>query len=816
MASPGRVQVREFQREAQIAPAPVVNVQPVAPVNRQGEGSNLLRIAESLASFGQSFTRYGMSNVALGERQRAEAERNGRKTAGAYSLNTFNEIAKARKDNPALDSDAMDAVQGRALGIEFQNSLFQETIGDPNWDGNAEVLRQRALEYAKEKGLNEIGMAAYSEYLDGLLQNVQNARNTEMAKEKMTEQVTAAERVAQNHGQTILSIELNKAGNDPVKVEEAYKKAAASQLKELRDALPAWATNEDKQKSDIRAVEAAVASGDKQLLEALLADNRGGVGALGNITSIQPNIEAWRSKADANFREKNKIVGLEFENEAYRLLEDPNTTFEQFDNWAERAGPYIGLDAVGSFKNRFTNTQISLNQKRAAVDANLKDKQRTVGAAVGWLMTGEGPGGTFLMDGAEITSDSNVNSRTTYTSEEIKKETVNALKGMAEAQFPGDIQKQTLFLVPRLKQGDLEMPEHKNAINQLIMANSAEKLKTGLTKQDDEALDLITTLITTGEQPYLNEIIPEGGKPFIGVLTSKIAAGINPRQALLDTYSIISQPDIATRARLAIDKVEEGWDGGDSLQELMDDSPQGARLLREKLYQMAMADNNIMDAKVRKRAADQIKNSHVLVGKAYVPKNVVGWGANTGEDIKAYVEDVVTRFGSKMVPPVQSVDDISIRYIADGFALVDANTNMPLMQKSMKGGVSSSDMLVIRKEDVDDFRKLRNDRASIPIDTYKEKLTQATGREEIIYEDVIHPRGGRVYKRPRKLTPEEIVKRDEAKAAEERKAQQRAEREKPKTPQERIMAARSFFVLDPSMSDEDVIKFLRSRNAWDD
>lgn len=823
MASPGRVQVREFQREAQLAPAPVVNVQSVAPVNRQGEGSNLLRIADSLASFGNSVTRYGMSSVALGERQRVEAdrkkneaEREARKTAGAYSLYTFDEISKARKENPALDSDAMDAVQGRALGIEFQNSVFQETIGDPNWDGNAEVLRQRALEYAKEKGLNEIGMAAYSAYLDGLLQSVQNARNNEMAKAKMTEQVTAAERVAQNHGQTILQLELQKAGSDPLKQQEAYKKAAAAQLKELRDALPGWATNEDKQKSDLRAVEAAVASGDKQLLDALLADDRGGVGALGNITALQPNIEVWRAKADANFREKNKVTGLEFENEAYRLLENPNTTFEQVDEWAKRAAPYIGLDAVGAFKNRFTTTQINLNQKRAAVAQNEQDKKATIGATVGWLMTGEGPGGTFLMDGAEITSDSDVNAKTTLSPETVKKETVNALKGMAEQEFPGDVHKQTVFLVPRLKQGDLTMPEHTDAINRLIMANPTQKLKEGLNKQDDEALAVIESLVTTGELPYLNKITPDGGKTFVGVLQSKLEAGINPRQALRDTYSIMAQPDKAAKARVSVDRVEMGWDNNESLMELMDNSPQGEALLKDKLYQMALGDANVYDPDVRKAAAETVKKNHVQIGKAFVPKNIVGWGANTGDDIKAYVEDLIPKIGPKMVPPVDNIDELSIRQTADGFVFIDTNTGLPLMQKSTKGGVSSSELLTIRKEDVDAFRKLRNDRASIPAETYKEKLTKATGREEIVYEDVIHPRGGQVYKRPRKLTPEEIVKRDEAKAAEERKAQQRADREKPRTPQERIMAARSFFVLDPSMSDEDVIKFLRSRNAWDD
>ncbi len=57
MASPGRVQVREFEREGQLNPAPVVNVVPVAPVNRDGAGKNLMSIADALSGLSTSFGR---------------------------------------------------------------------------------------------------------------------------------------------------------------------------------------------------------------------------------------------------------------------------------------------------------------------------------------------------------------------------------------------------------------------------------------------------------------------------------------------------------------------------------------------------------------------------------------------------------------------------------------------------------------------------------------------------------------------------------------------------------------------------------------
>lgn len=813
MAQPGRVQVREFQREAQLSPAPVVNVQPVAPVNRQGEGSNLMRIAESLAGFGNSFTRFGMSQVALGERQRntdelnkAEAEREAAKTAKAYSLYTFDEIQKARKDNPQLDSDAIDAVTGRALGIEFRDSMFQDIIGDPNWDGSADMIRQKAIEYAKEKGLNEIGMAAYSDYLDGIIQQVQQNKNVEITKDKMTEQVSAAERVAQEHGKTILELELKKAGNDPVKMEEAYKTAANAQLKELRDALPSWASNEEKQKSDIRAVEAAVAAGDMQLLNALLADDRGGVGSLGNITALQPQVEAWKAKADANFREKNKTTGLQFELEAYGLLENPETTFEQFDQWATRAAPYMDPDKIGSFRNRFTVAQTNLAQKRAAVSQNTKDKETAIQATVGWLMTGEGPGGTFLKDGVEVTSESDLNAKTTLSSETVKKETTNYLKRLVDEKFPDDVRSQTLFLVPRLKQGNLDLPEHKDAIERLIMANPTEKLKAGLDKADDEALEMIETLVTTGDVPYLNKITPESGKLFMGVLQSKLEAGINPRQALRDTYSIMTRPEKAAEARKRVSMVDMGFNGSDGFTDLMDGSDQGASLLAEKLYQKSLAGANILDENVRKQTAEEVKRSNVKIGQAFVPKNIIGWGANTGEDIKGLIEDMIPKIGPKMVPPIESIDDLSIRQTADGFVFVDTNSGLPLMAKTTKGGVSSSELLIVRKEDVDAFRKLKADRQAIPAETYQKRFLDLVDRNKTLGDFIMGPRGVQ-----RMKTPGEIIEEQDNQT--KKNIKDKLNNGKSNYTKDQINAARRFWSLDEQMTDKDVENYLLKRSG---
>jgi len=61
MAGPGRVPPPELNLRPSLRPAPVVDVVAVRPPNLDGAGSNLMRIADSLAGFGNALTRYGIS-----------------------------------------------------------------------------------------------------------------------------------------------------------------------------------------------------------------------------------------------------------------------------------------------------------------------------------------------------------------------------------------------------------------------------------------------------------------------------------------------------------------------------------------------------------------------------------------------------------------------------------------------------------------------------------------------------------------------------------------------------------------------------------
>jgi hypothetical protein len=61
MATPGRVVAPDLNLRPSLNPAPVVDVATVRPMNREGEGSNLLRIADSLSGLSSSVARFGAS-----------------------------------------------------------------------------------------------------------------------------------------------------------------------------------------------------------------------------------------------------------------------------------------------------------------------------------------------------------------------------------------------------------------------------------------------------------------------------------------------------------------------------------------------------------------------------------------------------------------------------------------------------------------------------------------------------------------------------------------------------------------------------------
>lgn len=130
MATPGRVPAPELNLRPQLNPAPVVDVAMVRPVNREGAGSNLFRIADSLASFGNSLGRYGVSAM-----QKQEQPKNLR--PDIYKAATAEQYASVPGFDP---TDPIDRITlAEKMGVEAGTSIKStwRTEFDPSketWD----------------------------------------------------------------------------------------------------------------------------------------------------------------------------------------------------------------------------------------------------------------------------------------------------------------------------------------------------------------------------------------------------------------------------------------------------------------------------------------------------------------------------------------------------------------------------------------------------------------------------------------------------------------------------------------------------------
>lgn len=188
MATPGRVQVPELNLRPSLNPAPVVNVQPVAPVNRQGAGSNLINIAESLSGLSNSFARFAASQRSM----KPEQDKQDGYLAGSLSGRTYEDLNTYFKANPDLLKKEKVALMyaGKAAnqyGLDLQSGKLTE-----DWDGTTpleEHLAKKQSEYGAGLGDDPMMQAYYNETANQYTMNYRAGRSKAEADAQATENV---------------------------------------------------------------------------------------------------------------------------------------------------------------------------------------------------------------------------------------------------------------------------------------------------------------------------------------------------------------------------------------------------------------------------------------------------------------------------------------------------------------------------------------------------------------------------------------------------------------------------------------------------
>ena len=1000
MASPGRVQVREFEREGQLNPAPVVNVVPVAPVNREGAGKNLMSIADALSGLSTSFGRFAANNAAYAKQERDKAGT----TAANYAMGQSpDELMADMAANPQkYSAEQMQLMFADKMAVKWSENLptlyeewdkqgsFQDFVSgkqaqfvQENFPGyandekfigyfnkavepyNSRMANAHGVETSKQfaaekvdlitshitnmvadgqnKGISPSIMSAsiFRElqslapwksmsgedrdklilgYVESLTNNPNATKEDRELAERLLKMPRPVDHTAPARNTTGGSIRYDKQwqmAGVKSDVADRARKASAMFGRELvvqsghrskeynasvggakgsrhmhGDALDismAGMTDAEKKKlvaslsaagfkriigyDGMNAIHVDMAEGYTNSPNAKVADgiyvmwnksesNNGSApqwykegiieGMAGGVVSDAPSTgeipslydnpkyttqaQSLLDAMDTNFRVRNWKVTSELETEFNNtFMANPLTaTSAQMDEFQKKAEDYFTPDQLMNLKQRFEAEKIKAQQKVQAQQAHVEQKHSVIGEVLSDIETGSssGAGVSALIDGVEIASDKEPGKTTTFSAEEVKKEATNALFAAAEQKFPGNIQAQVLFMTPYLKKGQLKTDRWKDQISQLMLANSAEKLKEGLSDQDKATAELLGALLETGEIPFVNSITPEGGRTFVDVFALKKSSGLTNEEALRQTYMLMSDPDRPGRAFADVEQVRNGWNHNASFVERMG-SVQGGELLRKRLQTLALAGADVKDENVVEQAAEWVNTNHVKVGRMFIPKRIMGWGDNTGEDIKGIIEDIVPKIGGKMYPPVEDLENVTLIEVPDGYALIDMNTGNPFYAKGPRGEVDRTKTFVIRKDDVDAFRKVRNARATIPAEVYQERFINAAGKKVMIEEIVIDGRGidtffspgtEKVIKRP--ATPAEIIEMEDAANAKSTDeavstATQKEIDASPTTKvqegtatlDERIDAARSFFPELQDKSDEEVIQFLKDRGA---
>lgn len=198
MATPGRSQAPELNLRPTLNPAPLVNVQPVAPVNRQGAGSNLINIAESLAGLSSSFARYAATQKVQNNKQEDYL-------AGSLSGKSYEELKTYFDQNPELlDKEKVAMMYAGKYANTFGTDLLSGKLTE-DWDGQTpldQFIATKQQEYLTQLPDDPMIRAFFNNSANPYVQNYIMGRTKQEADAQAAETVDVLKSNADNAWET--------------------------------------------------------------------------------------------------------------------------------------------------------------------------------------------------------------------------------------------------------------------------------------------------------------------------------------------------------------------------------------------------------------------------------------------------------------------------------------------------------------------------------------------------------------------------------------------------------------------------------------
>ena len=808
MAQEGRVQVREFEREARLAPAPVVNVQTVAPMNRQGEGNNLLRIAESLASLSPTVARFAQTQKA---RQAEENEY----LAGQLSGKTSADLKTYFDSNPDLLKDKKIALMyAGKVANDFGRSIPQ-LMADPNRDPNMPVdqyIAQAQAEAAKQFGDDPMLTAFFN-------QNVAPFREgwlREDAKLKADEAQTQ-------------TVDVLRANMDNVVVQGQQGKVPPADTAQAVFAslneLPAFKNLTGPQRTELIYTYAKSidpkSEEDLALIDALLNSQRpDGVPPISDDLNFRDKASLLREQKMSDYRKSNS----EAQTSVMVAIEETIASgggIAGVEEIKKKSGNLFSDDYWQSVTLRANEAAMKLTEQQKARNAHNAEVDKAREEAKKRFGTGTAFSDAAFVD-VTVPDPDKPGKSTTYSGKQLKEDVKNdILNSVSGLEAPEEVKwGLTANIFGKANETISQWEDAFSATPTSMTAASAAK---DIPDQMVTNAKLYDYLKDSGNYLYLDAHMKgDGTRQFWTMYDSFRGSGQNEREALFSTYKVLNDPNALASAREEVNFARGTYfKSGQSFAEteLDGDSVAAAQVMS---MATALTATRRKPTEALETALKIYKDTHEYVQGAWVPKNLKGLPDNFKDNMESYVGETIKQYGAKANPPIDDPEDVMIAPDASGqrFYFFQKSTGLPLMAKSARGGVSRTGIMSVTIQTLSDYDKLKNDRAAIPMDKERADMQDAIANPET---KVIG--GGRTRPMEVQKTPQEIVQEKREKEAEGRKQKQKelSDQENAKSPvmkpekdltmKERIRAARDVWGLGNEMPDEQVIKFLQERGA---
>lgn len=689
MTSAGRVQSPDLNLTPSLTPAPVTNVVTVRPVNREGAGSNLLNIADSLSRLGAPLNSFVSAYAASAEnKQKLQAQADQYLPPEVIQANIANDPAK-------YGNQYYTSMAGRAAANNLGPLIDQWTTEE--WDSSKEdyktFVARKLSEYQTTLPSDE-ARAAFGETAGAW---VDQAYTKHEALVTETAQVNRDNLIYKDYAGLIERGKLDKKTPDQIWQDIV----TASNENRLFLNLPGVNQNAIL----LSLADKVAEDGDVDMVKAILNGPRGPDGkvpALSTIPDTMPKVEAIIQKAEAKYRENNINGRISAQSELNTLI-STGASDDEFKKWAVKYNDTLTPDQVvaGFSQLREGRDKLRMNNQwaadgvaqRQAIDAQLDEA----------LLKGEG---WNSFGKVTVNSDSTYGSTVEIDVDKRMDERVNVKVDGVYNSLPQD-------------QADIEVAKFLAANNRTYKGWTA--IFAAVTPAAIEAA------ATEGKMsPQLvraAELYARTADQYGGVIGAHIKSDAKGTMEFFEAYRInVQELNMDPQEALAIAARNTNGPDSDnrkaiSQQEVYRAYENHGRLSSYDLEAAAkikvMADNLALSANLRgeealKRAEEMFKKNNVEVLGTWIPKNDPRIPTNVADIAQSYAEDWVTTHGASLNPPITDPEEIGIMWQGGRMVLKRRTYGTPIRMPSGRDqNAEGQGFEIITMQELGDYARIK-------------------------------------------------------------------------------------------------------------